>query len=194
MGYAMWCSGVLIHERVFLTAGHCINYLFFANLINEEGCPIDRTTRPGPGVWVSFDYDPDLTNPGTENKCDSCLDVERVLIHPDFAKRVDIGVIILKDKTVLEPIALPTEGLLDELKDLQLLKDAEFLAVGYGVTDYNSPAEELEFPDQRKVCFADCANWEMYTYDQVASLTTHSNSTPIIWHTSLSTQGFLPWP
>jgi hypothetical protein len=93
-------------------------------------------------VWVSFDNDPNLDEPqDNQLKCETCLEVERVLIHPDYDKRIDIGVIILKEPVddALIPIKLPTLGLLDKLKRSNKLKNAEFLAVGYGATAIDPP-------------------------------------------------------
>jgi hypothetical protein len=146
-----------------LTAGHCIEALFpdgVVPLVDAEGCPIDRyrnpiPPRPGPGVWVSFDNDPELSEP-QQDFCDSCLQIERVFLHPDFKNEytgIDVGVVILKDPVddALVPITLPTLGLLDKLKRSKKLKNAEFLAVGYGATAIDPPTQ-ITGVGERKVC------------------------------------------
>jgi hypothetical protein len=145
-----------------LTAGHCLEVLFpdgARPMVSAEGCPIDRyrnpvPPRPGPGVWVSFDNDPTLLEPQeTQYECETCLQIERVLIHPEYDKKIDVGVIILKEPLddALIPIKLPTLGLLDTLKRSNTLKKAEFLAVGYGATAIDPPTLHTG-GGERKVC------------------------------------------
>ena len=60
-GPFQWCSGTLIHPRVFLTAGHCT--------VDLDAYGIET-------VWVNFHQD-------ALNK-KTLLDVEQVITHPDY--------------------------------------------------------------------------------------------------------------
>jgi hypothetical protein len=111
------CTGTLIAEDVFLTAGHCTSYL--ESLGIEEVC-------------VTFDpaYDEDAVSP-TGLYCGTYV------THPDYgfsgpggiSDPHDLAVVLLDEPVVgIEPAQLPTEGLLDEGD----LRSATFTAVGYG--------------------------------------------------------------
>ncbi len=99
--FLAWCSGILIHPRVFLTAGHCTD----AEELEEAEV---RT------VCVSFDRK-------TSNKS-TLLAVEQVITHPDYdggpqSNPHDVGVLILAKRIDdIKPAILPKEGLLDALK------------------------------------------------------------------------------
>ena len=72
--FPAWCSGILIHPCVFLTAGHCTD-------AEELEAAEVRT------VWVSFDQESAL------------LAVEQVITHPDYdwgpqSNPHDVGVLI----------------------------------------------------------------------------------------------------
>lgn len=112
------CSGTLIAEDVFLTAGHCTDFGDAVMGANEG--------------WVSFDP---VFNPGT-----SVLYSGTTHTHPDFgfsgpggiSDPHDIAVIILDQAPNITPAQLPTEGLLDGLKSSHQLRHETFTAVGYG--------------------------------------------------------------
>jgi V8-like Glu-specific endopeptidase len=120
-GVVPMCSGTLIHQRVFLTAGHC------AHALDVYGIET---------VWVNFDQD--ALNAGT------LLEVEEVIAHPGYnwgptSDPHDVAVLILKDPvTDIEPAQLPPEGFLDQLRDEGRLRqgkeEADFTVVGYGGT------------------------------------------------------------
>jgi secreted trypsin-like serine protease len=121
-----WCSGTLIHERVFLSAGHCTS-------------PLARYMASGrvENIWVSFDFDPFSAGA-------TWLDVESVITHPDFSTKArsnwhDNGVLVLKAPVGwIEPAQLPEEGFLDELRAAGALgqgtNGAKFTVVGYGAS------------------------------------------------------------
>ncbi len=124
------CTGSLIAPRVFLTAGHCTDFLL------TSGWPLAY-------MWVSFDEFP-FTQSATY------VGVAEVHSHPNYSSPVvgpvtppvsnpyDVGVVILAQPvTDREPIALPPSGFLDSLQDQGILKDSRFLNVGYGTDEHN---------------------------------------------------------
>jgi hypothetical protein len=130
------CSGTLIHERVFLTAGHCT---------------YDLDTFGIETVWVNFDEY--ALNSG------SLLLVEEVVTHPDYywgptSNPHDVGVLILAEPaTGIEVANLPDLGFLDQLrKDGKLnqgKEKAKFTLVGYGgVLDW--PPPQVSWDDYRR--------------------------------------------
>jgi secreted trypsin-like serine protease len=121
-----WCSGTLIDERVFLTAGHCtvnLQKYIDSGLVEQ--------------VWVSFDFDPFAA-------AHTWLEVSSVITHPDFAFKPqsnwhDNGALILTLPVVgIEPAHLPEEGFLDQLRADGMLghgtNGAKFRVVGYGAS------------------------------------------------------------
>jgi len=123
-------SGVLIHPRVLLTAGHVtadIEAAIASGLFHiDDGRISFGKDAFDPDTWVN---------------------VKAIVTHPEFrlnpeSKSHDVGVVILKEPVDLPCAALPYEGFLDDLKNAGLLRDqgvpAQFLNVGYGAT--------LEFP------------------------------------------------
>jgi secreted trypsin-like serine protease len=125
----------LIHERVFLTAGHC-----------TEGFEDGTIT-----VWVNFDQ-------YALNE-ETLLDVEQVITHPDYYWRAmsdphDVGVLILKEPVKgLTPATLPAEGFLDQLLAEGKLRQgsdrAEFTLVGYGGL-LGWPPPQISYDDYRR--------------------------------------------
>ena len=131
------CSGTLIHERVFLTAGHCTS--------GWEGTGAQS-------FWVNFDVDA-LNEP-------TLLPVEEVVTHPDYywgptSNPHDVGALILAKPVPAEitPATLPEEGFLDRLKKEGLLgggaDKAKFTLVGYGGT-LEWPPPQVYYEDLRQ--------------------------------------------
>ena len=131
-----WCSGTLVHPRVFVTAGHCTDGL--------EAYGIET-------VWVNFD--PYALNERT------LLDVEQVITHPDYnwamSNPRDVGALVLKKpvKKRIEPATLPEEGFLDRLLAEGELRQgsegARFTVVGYGgLLDW--PPPQISYDDYRR--------------------------------------------
>jgi len=133
-GIIPFFSGTLVHERVFLTAGHGV-----ASILDGE------VTLLG----VSFDPELDIEHgtllPVTQVVCS--YNAVRPGADPS---RTDIGVLILKDPvTNITPATLPTAGFLDDLKKARQLKagprGTRFTVVGYG-WDLTWPPPEMIWP------------------------------------------------
>ena len=135
-GPYQWCSGTLIHPRVFLTAGHCT--------VGLELYGIET-------IWVNFDQN--ALNEKT------LLDVEEVITHPDYywgptSNPHDVGALILKKPVKdIEQANLPYEGFLDVLRDEGKLNQgntkAKFTLVGYGGT-LDWPPPDIYYEDSRQ--------------------------------------------
>jgi hypothetical protein len=116
-GLDVLCTGTLISSRVFLSAGHCTDYLTSIGVApHDVYVTLDPSWRPGsPGTAYRGTYytDPQYGYSGMGGQSDP---------H-------DIAVIVL-DKAIkgVTPAKLPSSGLLDRLP----LKSARFTAVGYG--------------------------------------------------------------
>ena len=197
LGFGVTCSGVLIHNRVFLTAGHSVNSFFLnnRNLVSWEGCHIDHycATWKGPCVWVSFYYNPVLLNPKDEDdKCGTFLNVSKLCYIWIMVARGTIWSMLVLSSSMKHL----KRCILTEVKLQNALKDVKFLAVRYGTTDFAIlfPQEFLALANARYVCFANCVKNGRCTSDQLASQATCLNSTAINWHMDLSTKGFLCWP
>ena len=143
-------SGVLIHPRVLLTAGHVTKS---GEELLAQGVPLFDISRVSfgtdafdPSTWVEGVAL--MTHPGfisAHNKNG---------LPPDFP---DVGVIILKEPVDLPIATLPYEGLLDELRAAGLLSNegdpTRFLAVGYGATLNFPPPEEVPGDGLRRFSF-----------------------------------------
>lgn len=128
-GLGLLCSGTLIHPRVFLTAGHCTDYV-------EASGVEDR-------VWVTFNAN--LLERFKKWK------VADVVTHPDYnwgptSDPHDVGVLILEKPVKghqLKPATLPEPGFLDDLEAAGELRQgsdgAKFVVVGYGAQEWLRP-------------------------------------------------------
>jgi secreted trypsin-like serine protease len=141
----IFCSGSLIHPRVFMTAGHCTAY---AREQMAQGVITKDDLR------VSFGVD------ALDHK--KWLDVEAILTHPNHSgwthmnDPVDIGVVILKRPVRrIEPAVLAYAGLLDDLKAAGELRagsegGTRLTSVGYGDTLEFQPLEIVETDGLRR--------------------------------------------
>jgi hypothetical protein len=127
--YQWRCSGTLIHERVFLTAGHCL----------EEG--VDKAY-----IW----FDEDMTD---QTNYEEGL-AGKPILHGEYAwggsNPHDVGVVILDAPvTDREPAMLPDPDFLTQLKKDRVLRPggpegAKFVVVGYGGT-LSWPPPEVDY-------------------------------------------------
>lgn len=112
------CSGTLISENVYLTAAHCT-------------AALDGILVAYPGSSIAVTFDPTISENGTFYS-------GTWYTHPSWRGFIklsdvhDVGVIVLDESPGITPSSLPTEGLLDQLKDSGILKHTRFTAVGYG--------------------------------------------------------------
>jgi hypothetical protein len=112
------CTGTLISPTVFLTASHCTAYLESLGIPNTQ-------------VWVSFDPDVDPVTGSTT------LYQGTWVTNPAYSQRQsdpgDIAVVLFATGiSGITPAALPSAGLLDQMKADGTLKSQRFTAVGYG--------------------------------------------------------------
>jgi trypsin len=115
-GGELICSGGLISPTVFLTAAHCV-----------AGAP------PSTVLWVSFD--PDLLPAPSPVIRAVSFHFDPAFGH-DQADLHDLAVVILPSGSTagIEPLQLPTAGLLDRRAAQGGLVGQLFLNVGYGVS------------------------------------------------------------
>jgi hypothetical protein len=128
----------LIGEKVFLTAAHCMVYL-------------QSILASSPNIQPLVTFDPTISESAVFYK------VEQIVVNPDFHVKYgrsdtgDVAVILLAEApTGIAPAQLPAIGLLDQLKDENLLKTTKFTTVGYGDvrntirTSYQAIQDNLE--------------------------------------------------
>jgi len=147
-GEFMWrCSGSLLTDRVFLTAGHCTDQ-------DAEESPVMAR------IWfhqdAGADYDPETQLDPTTGYPDYCIEgdplcVESTLLFDfgfdnfaGFPNIHDVGLIILPEDQAVE---LPEYGVLAPagfLESLATLKGVTFTVSGYGLT-FTNPAQTVSF-------------------------------------------------
>jgi secreted trypsin-like serine protease len=125
-GQPLWrCSGTLLSDRVFLTAGHC-------------------TESPAAHVeiWFADDVESGIPANGYPNKGDVG---GTPYTHPQYDPRAfflyDVGVVVLKRRFPSTDYGrLPSLDVLDRMETRRGRQDVSFTAVGYGL--------QQSFPDQ----------------------------------------------
>ncbi len=123
-GTPLWrCSGTLISESVFLTAGHC-------------------TEAPAARAEIWFESDMTTANPAAADYPFTGQTGGRAYAHPDFNPNNfvtrDVGVVVLDAPytgTNGQFGVLPALNQLDALKTGRGQKDVTFTAVGYGLQE-----------------------------------------------------------
>jgi hypothetical protein len=149
-GWRSFCTGTLIHKRVLMTAGHCVQGLeqqlnagvFHAAWISFQQDPLAHFNTPpaeadpASGGWLEIESLRD--NPANPD----FSDWENYLaIHPDFH---DSGALILKDHVKgIQPMKLPSrpgevEALLGRA-DCVPGADCGLVGVGYGLRGFPPP-------------------------------------------------------
>lgn len=131
------CSGTLIGERVFLTAGHCVAWL-------------EQLQHP-PGLAVTFAEDPPFEDP--ELMRPQMIAVED-WTHAGFAgfetedgDARDLALLRLASAPPLEPASLVRPGALDQLHRHDQ-KGLVFTSVGYGAGERQHDGGEPRFRRQ----------------------------------------------
>ncbi len=140
-GVPAWrCTGTLIAPRVFLTAGHCVG---------------DGAT--GARVWFDDDVMDNPEYPFAGSTSYEGIPVPHPLYQWGLSDPHDVGVVILDEAVEgIVPAALPTPGLLSQLKKARLLvggyEDGVFFtSVGYGDTLESFPPPVLGSDRIRRV-------------------------------------------
>lgn len=132
----LWrCSGTMLSETVFLTAGHCVE---------EPAAKAEIWFEDGPVAWGSWDPDANPTCAGeTGYPCQG--DVNGTThVYPGYLTGPwwmnDVGVVVLDEPYEFDEYgALPEVGQLDALKTKRGHNKTFFTAVGYGM--------QKSFPD-----------------------------------------------
>jgi V8-like Glu-specific endopeptidase len=129
-GNPLWrCSGTLLSETLYLTAGHC--------------------TEP-PAAHVEIWFDADVESGIPENGYPFTGDVGGTpFTHPQYDPNAfylyDLGVVVLDNPMVMDDYGkLPEQDQLDSLKTRRGKQDTTFTAVGYGLQRINPVFVESE--------------------------------------------------
>jgi Trypsin len=129
------CSGTLISPKVFLTAGHCTDYMIKKNLPTYVS--FDPTYEPGASRLIKGTpyLHPKYCLPTPEDKGKCRLPPERPekVGTPPRDFRYDVGVAVLEEPVRMATYgALPKAGLVDTLKEGKRLT-----TVGYGARGFD---------------------------------------------------------
>jgi secreted trypsin-like serine protease len=148
------CSGTLVSEEVFLTAGHCTDFLEYLIWVAEAFELSDVSVSFAPSAYEDSESVP----------------VVEIITHPDYVANPggmgvgdpDVGVLILGESVSVMPAALPDEGFLDNLRAEGRLRQrgeaAKFTVVGYGVTLEWPPPVMMESGGIRRVAVSEFLN------------------------------------
>ncbi|MCI0462917.1 MAG: FG-GAP-like repeat-containing protein [Gemmataceae bacterium] len=182
-------SGVLIHPRVMLTAGHAVAEIELAMAAGQSTLDDGR---------ISFS--PNAHDPA------SWIEIEAVLKHPDYNSRFttiggagnglqDVGVIILKTPvTHVAPTPLPEPFVLDRLNEAGQLRGewgqpSPFRVVGYGAAFSFPPPDTAALVDglrrvDQPIFQALRPEWLLLSQNAAQGLsgtTDHDSGAPVFW-------------
>jgi hypothetical protein len=146
------CSGTLISARVFLTAGHCTDFLTSEDLPTYVS--FDPTYKPGASEVIKATP---YTHPGfcfptpeDKGKCHLPPKYPGILGAPNRTIRYDVGVAVLEQPVRIATYgALPDAGLVDTLKEGQRLTTVGYGATGYELAGKPPPQLQPVYPDDR---------------------------------------------
>ena len=130
---AIICSGTLVTPRVFLTAGHCTDYMI--NTLGQKD------------AYVTFD-----PNFGTDSAHNVFSTPYRgqVITNPDWHQpyQNDTAIVLLDNAVSgITPARLAPVGFLDELKKAGTIDDVTYTNVGYGSAEkVKNQAGPPDFP------------------------------------------------
>jgi hypothetical protein len=119
-GDPLWrCTGTLISDKVFLTAGHCI-----------------KSPAASAEIWFDADVESGIPDNGYPYKGDVAS--KSIHIHPNYDPNAfylhDLGIVKLKTAVKRAYYGeLPSVGLLDDLVSENHKSGISFTAVGYGL-------------------------------------------------------------
>ena len=126
------CSGTLISPKVFLTAGHCTDFLIRKDLPSYVS--FDPTYKPGASRLIKATpyTHPKYCIPDPEDKVDCAPQVPtEALLAREW--RYDVGVAVLE-----EPVRMGTYGALPKAGLVETLKEGQPLTVvGYGARGFD---------------------------------------------------------
>ena len=136
-----FCSGVLISETHFLTAGHCIDWISLVDnpyvgvSFSNFAAPIMGATIPVTEWFMHPDYpEGQWVAPGKSPGA-------------GFGLQNDLGIVELEWPPGIPFATLPPEGYLKDLKATGQLKRQPIVNVGYGVVSTQKGPLVLSFPD-----------------------------------------------
>jgi hypothetical protein len=146
------CSGTLISARVFLTAGHCTEFLIKEDLPTYVS--FDPTYKPGESkvIRASPYTHPGFCIPTPEDKGKCRLPPERPEKVGTLPRdvRYDVGVAVLEEPVRMATYGtLPNAGLVDTLKEGQRLSIVGYGATGYEIDGGPPPRPQLVHSDDR---------------------------------------------
>jgi hypothetical protein len=146
------CSGTLISARVFLTAGHCTDFLIKEDLPTYVS--FDPTYKPGASEVIKATP---YTHPGfcfptpeDKGKCRLPPKYPEILGAPNRVIRYDVGVVVLEEPVKMATYgALPEAGLVDTLKEGQRLTTVGYGANGFDIDREPPPQPQAVFTGDR---------------------------------------------